>query len=286
VGRVKTSLLLLCTFVLAACGGLRLTDADKSRWAPGAPRRAAIPVLVYDGVTAQRFEREMALMAHAGYETITLDALVRHLRGEPVALPPRPFVLTFDGGQRREFTASEATLREHGFKAVVFVDTGRVSERDPAYLSWRELDAIERGGRWDVQLQSGTGNFKIRWGSGPADVGPFYAYRGEQEVFFSWRERVFEDISIGQRLLTRYVRGYRPRAFSPPFGNYGQAGTNDPRIPRLLLARLHESFPLVFTQDRSALARRGSGTEQPVGRLAVTSERALLDLLSGVQRGD
>jgi peptidoglycan/xylan/chitin deacetylase (PgdA/CDA1 family) len=129
VGRVKT-FLLLCTCVLAACGG-PLTDADKSRWAPGPPRRDAVPVLVYDGVTAQRFEREMALIAHAGYRTITLDALLRHLRGEPVALPPRPFVLTFDGGPRGEFKASDAVLREHGFNAGVFVDTGRVGERDP-----------------------------------------------------------------------------------------------------------------------------------------------------------
>ena len=94
-----------------------------------------------------------------------------------------------------------------------------------------------------------------------------------------WRERVFEDISAGQRLLARFVHGYRPRAFSPPYGNYGQAGTNDPRIPRLLLARLHQSFPLVFTQVRRALARRGVGTDQPVGRLPVTNERALLGLL-------
>jgi hypothetical protein len=36
----------------------------------------------------------------------------------------------------------------------------------------------------------------------------------------------------------------------------------------------------VFTQDRNPLARRGSGTERPVGRLAVTSERALLGLLT------
>jgi poly-beta-1,6-N-acetyl-D-glucosamine N-deacetylase len=276
---VKISLALLCTLALAACGEEVLTDADKAHWAAGAPRREAIPVLVYDHVSPQRFEREMALLAHAGYDTITLDALLRHLQGQSVALPPRPFVLTFDGGSRAEFKAADPTLLERGFNAVTFVDTGRVSEHDPAYLSFHELDAIERGGRWDVQLQSWTGNHLMRWGSRPQDVGPFYAYRGEPEHISSWRERTFGDIAAGERLLAHYVRGYRPLGFSPPYGNYGQAGTNDPEIPRLLLARLHLSFPLVFTQDRRALAVRGAGTEAPVGRLAVKDERALFALL-------
>jgi peptidoglycan/xylan/chitin deacetylase (PgdA/CDA1 family) len=274
---VKTSAALLCTLALAACGEAGLTDADN---APGAPRREAIPVLVYDHVSPQRFEREMALLAHAGYDTITLDALRRHLRGESVALPPRPFVLTFDGGSRDEFKASDPVLKERGFNAVTFVDTGRVSEHDPAYLSFRELDAMQRGGRWDVQLQSWTGNHLMRWGRRPQDVGPFYAYHGEPEHISSWRERTFGDITAGYRLLARYVRGYRPLAFSPPYGNYGQAGTNDPQIPRLLLARLHQDFPLVFVQDRPALAVRGAGTEGPVGRLKVTDERVLLRLLN------
>ena len=278
---MKASVALLCTLAMTGCGEAALSDADKTRWATGAPRREAIPVLVYDKVTPQRFAREMALMAHAGYDTITLEVLLRHLRGEPVTLPPRPFVVTFDGASRAEFTASDNTLRERGFNAVTFADTGRVSDRDRAYLSFRELDTMKRSGRWDVQLQSWTGNHTMRWGPRPQDVGPFYAYRGTTEHISSWRERTFGDIAAGERLLARYVHGYRPLAFSPPYGNYGQAGTNDPEIPRLLLARLHLSFPLIFTQDRRALAVRGAGTEQPVGRLPVTGERALLDLLSG-----
>ena len=47
-----------------------------------------------------------------------------------------------------------------------------------------------------------------------------------------WRERVFSDITYGEEQLAAHVRGYRPLAFAPPYGNYGQAGTNDRRIPR------------------------------------------------------
>jgi hypothetical protein len=130
-----------------------------------------------------------------------------------------------------------------------------------------------------VQLESGTGKHVMRWGPSPRDVGSFYTYRGTDEIIFGWRERVFGDLSWGERMLKYRVHGYKPLAFAPAYGNYGQIGTNDPRIPRLLLPRLLGAFPLVFVHDRSPFAVRGAGTSSPVGRLQVTSERDLQALL-------
>jgi peptidoglycan/xylan/chitin deacetylase (PgdA/CDA1 family) len=283
--------LLAACLALVACGGasdpraplpapkIELSASDRAAWAPGPARRSAIPVLVYGHVEPERFARQMTLLHSAGYRTITLPALIAHLRGEPVALPPRPFLLTFDDGRLDSYTGSDATLRRLGFSAVAFVDAGRVDKGDPAYLRWRELDALQRSGRWDVQLEAGTGKHLMRWGPSPRDVGSFYAYRGADEIVGGWRERVFGDLSWGERQLSYRVRGYRPLAIAPAYGNYGQLGTNDPEIPRLLLARLLGSFPLVFVQDRSPLAVRGAGTAAPVGRLQVTSERDLRTLL-------
>jgi hypothetical protein len=283
--------LLAACVALAACGGtsdpraalpapkIQLTASDRAAWAPGEPRRATIPALVYRRVDPQRFAREMTLLHHAGYRTITLAAFVAHLRGEPVDLPARPFLLTFDDGRLDAYTGSDATLRRLGFKAVVFVDAGRVDKRDPAYLRWGELDGLSRSGRWDVQLESGTGKHLMRWGPSPRDVGSFYAYRGVDEIVGGWRERVFGDLSWGEHQLTYRVHGYHPLAIAPAYGNYGQLGTNDPEIPRLLLARLLGSFPVVFVPDRSPFAARGAGTATPVGRLQVTSERDLRTLL-------
>jgi peptidoglycan/xylan/chitin deacetylase (PgdA/CDA1 family) len=273
-------LLALCS-LLAGCGETHEL----------APRRSAIPVLVYHGitpdasgqdVTPEQFSRQMTRLADEGYQTIGLATLAAFLRGERVPLPPRPFVLTFDDGRRDSYAGADPLLEKHGFKAAMFIDAGRVDARAPGYLSWSELDRLGR--RWDVQLESGTGKLLIRYGSAAHAVGPFYAYRGEQEVLGGWRERVFGDISWAERQLARHVHGYRPFAFSPPYGNYGQAGTNDPEIPRLLLTRLHDSFALVFTQDRDPLARPGQGTAKPVGRLALTREHGERDLLALLAR--
>jgi peptidoglycan/xylan/chitin deacetylase (PgdA/CDA1 family) len=267
-----------------------LSAAERKLWAPLPPDRSAVPVLLYRSVAPRAFARQMVLLDHARYDTITLDQFVRFIRREQVSLPPRPLLLTFDGGRVDPWIGSDAILAEHGFSAVVFVDAGRVAARKRAYLTWKELDALERGGRWDVQLQSGTGNHQIQYGPTPEDVGPFYAYRGSEERIDGWRERVFSDISWGEEQLAVRVSGYRPLAFAPPYGNYGQAGTNDPRIPRLLLARLMESFEVVFTQDRSGFAAP-RGRTGPYGRVEVSpevSEEELHELLanSAEQRVD
>jgi peptidoglycan/xylan/chitin deacetylase (PgdA/CDA1 family) len=267
---------------LAACGGseatsersaepaprVTLSAGEQARWAPGPADRSRVPVLVYPQVAREDFARQMTLLEHAGYRTITLDTLARFVRGEQPRLPPRPVLLTIDGGRLDSWRRSDAILRELGFNAVQFVSVGPIEEGNREYLSWKELDALQRSGRWDVQLQSGTGDPQIQYGPDADDVGPFYAYRGSHEVLGGWRERVFSDISYGEQQLAHHVRGYRPLGFAPPYGNYGQAGTNDRRIPSELLARLLLSFELIFVQDRTGFAR--SGADNPLGRIEVT----------------
>jgi hypothetical protein len=175
-----------------------LTADDRELWAPRPPDRSVVPVLLYHRVAPKAFARQMALLDHAGYETITLEEFVRLIRREQVRLPPRPLLLTFDGGRADSWIGSDAILAELGFNAVVFVDVGRVNaEKQAEYLTWKELDALQRGGRWEVQLQSGTGHHEIQYGPAPEDVGPFYAYRGSEERIDGWRERVFSDITWG-----------------------------------------------------------------------------------------
>ena len=174
-----------------------LTADDRELWAPGPPVRSVVPVLLYHGVAPvsgfskradadlgidpETFARQMVLLDQAGYETITLDEFVQFTRRKGVSLPPRPLLLTFDGARADSWTGSDAILRELDFNAVLFVDVGRVDAKEPEYLTWKELNTLQRSGRWDVQLQSGTGHHRIQYGSAPDDVGPFYAYRGSEE---------------------------------------------------------------------------------------------------------
>jgi hypothetical protein len=212
----------------------------------------------------------VSLLDHAGYDTIPLEDFVRFVNGEHVAVPPRPLLVTFDGGRLATWRENDAILRESGLNAVVFVNVGCVQNGDPECLTWGELERMQASGGWDVQLQAVTAAVRIKYGPEPGDVGAFYAYRGTDEVLAGWRQRAFSDVTNGERRPSENVDGYRPLAFAPPFGNYGQAGTNDPRIPRELLARLEQSFAVVFTQDRSGFARPGA--PNPLGRFEITRD--------------
>ena len=129
---------------------------------------------------------------------------------------------------------------------------------------------MEASDRWELQLHSGEGHQQIQYGPAPEDVGPYYAYKTEDETFDDWGVRVYGDIAEAQKTLSANIPSYQPLAFAPPYGNYGQEGTNDPRIPEALLPWLVDRFGIVFTQDRSIFATPGQ--EQPVGRLQVTRD--------------
>ena len=277
-----------------------LTAEEKEVWAPLPPDRSGVPALLYHGIGPESdfsnaddasygigfddFAKQMTMIKHAGYQTIDLPTFLSFLQGDPVELPPRPLLLTFDDARADSWTGSDGILRELGFNAVMFVDVGRVEDGDPEYLTWEELQTVHASGRWQLQLHSGHGHRQIRYGPGPDDYGPFYAYEEEDEGFDGWQERVRSDIEWGQDTLADHVPSYRPLAFAPPYGSYGQDGTSDPRIPDDLLGWLTQRYDAVFVQDVNALARVGSG--QPLGRIQVTRGVSAGDLHAALLSGD
>lgn len=300
--------------IVAGCGGsddgasgdrepipapqVSLTAADKEVWAPLPPDRTAIPVLVYHGVAGEGdfdnpedagygvdpedFAKQMALLHHAGFRTISLDEFTRFVNGEDVDLPARPVLLTFDDARLDSWTATDSTLRELGFRAVMFVDAGRVADGVDDYLTWDELGTLEASGRWDLQVHSGRGHVYLRYGAAEEETGPAYAYEQPRESFEEWQERVFGDIAWGEEELAENIPSYRPLAFAPPYGAYGQEGTNDERIPEALLDWLTMEFGVVFTQDRDPFAKPGA--ESPLGRFEVTRAITGGDLYAALTR--
>src|SRR4051794_38964123 len=210
----------------------------------------------------------MTMMQHAGYQTIDLQTFIDFVNDKPVELPPRALLLTFDDARADSWTGSDSILDKLDFNAVMFVDVGRVDGRDPEYLTWDELKTVQNSGRWNLQLHSGKGHQQIHYGPGADDYGPFYAYKDQDEHFQGWQDRTRSDIRWGQHTLAEHITAYQPLAFAPPYGNYGQDGTNDPRISDNLLGWLADRYHAIFTQDVDARARPGSGP--PLGRIQIT----------------
>ena len=247
-----------------------------------------VPVVVYHGldepgryaIPREEFARQMAMLDAAGVETITVDEYVSFLRGEPVDLPERPLLLTFDDGKLSSFRGADAVLERYGMTAVMYTIAGETEEGSEYYLSAEELSEMTESGRWEVETHAGEQHHELAYDAA-GHLGPAYAYRAYSadglETLAEYRARVLGDIEDAAARLEDEVAGYAGETFSFPFGAYGQYGTNDPRIPRLLPRALGERFEALFAQPSDATfttpgpahrvldrfeVRRGTGAEE------------------------
>ena len=158
-----------------------LTSAEKEVWAKLPPDRSAIPVLVYHGIgpesdfsnaedaaygiDVEDFATQMTEIRHAGYQTVRLQTFLDFVSGEPVDLPPRPLLLTFDDGRADSWTGADGILRELHFNAVMFVDVGRVVQPRVPHLGRAPDGAGQRPLAVAAPLRRGSHHDPLRPGS-------------------------------------------------------------------------------------------------------------------------
>ena len=222
------------------------------------PTTAGIPVLVYHGISGAHdyysisqvhFARQMEMLHRLGYSAVSVAQYDAFLHGQDANLPTRPILITFDDGRLDSYRGADAVLRRLGFRASIFVISGSI--RVPFYLTWAELRRMAASQTWDVAFHAGKGHVEIPLRGYPPS-GPFYAFErelgGGQESYADWKTRVIGDLTWGIKQLHENVPAADLRVMAVPYGNYGQNGTNDPRIPRTLGAWLHAHFDAVFVQ--------------------------------------
>jgi peptidoglycan/xylan/chitin deacetylase (PgdA/CDA1 family) len=126
-----------------------------------------VPVLMYHSIAVdatRRFRRfvvdpaefaaQMDYLDAEGYRPVTAAELVASRTGR--GMPPRPVVLTFDDAYADFYSTALPVLREHAFRATLYVPTGyvggtagflrSVGEENRAMLSWQALRDIAAEG--------------------------------------------------------------------------------------------------------------------------------------------
>jgi peptidoglycan/xylan/chitin deacetylase (PgdA/CDA1 family) len=88
------------------------------------------------------FQRQMTWLVAHGFRSITHRELFEALFGHRT-LPARPVLITFDDGYRNVLTDAAPILDRLGIRATAFVITGRISNGDSSFLTWRQLRALE-----------------------------------------------------------------------------------------------------------------------------------------------
>jgi peptidoglycan/xylan/chitin deacetylase (PgdA/CDA1 family) len=122
------------------------------------------------------FESHLEWLKRKRYQSVTLQQIYESHRGRE-ALPDKPAVLTFDDGFLDNWTFVYPLLRKYGFTGTIFVSpefvdpsrelrptldevwNGDVKMRDLptlGYLSWREMEEMEKNGVMDIQSHTMT----------------------------------------------------------------------------------------------------------------------------------
>lgn len=126
-----------------------------------------IPVLEYHGISRRplnahnapydvdlrAFAAQLAYLRSQGYRSITPGQYVRWLYDEPVTLPRKPILITFDDGRADSALALPALRRFH-YRAVMFVVTAFAAlgtAGNPAWESWSQL----RHDGWYLEFHAG-----------------------------------------------------------------------------------------------------------------------------------
>jgi peptidoglycan/xylan/chitin deacetylase (PgdA/CDA1 family) len=181
-------------------------------------RKVVLPILMYHRINVIKpstpaesrgltvhpadFARQMRWLKRQGYRTITQRELFEALMCGR-RLGPRPIMITFDDGYRDNFFKASPVLARLGMRATAYVVSGRISGRDPSFLTWPLLRALEKRG---IEIGSHT-----------------VAHHDMTSLSDS---EMLRDLRASRRALERKLR-HRVPWLAYPFGAY------DERVERL-----------------------------------------------------
>lgn len=182
-----------------------------------------------DIITPKGFAAELQAMRRAGLQFVSLSQVAQFLSGR-APLPPNAVAITFDDGLASVYTYAYPALERARVPFACFLVAGRVG-RDPADLSWTEVQAMERSGLATFGSHTMASHGAVPTGpgrSGAALVSHiYYAATGSVESPAAFRKRVLRDLETSRTLISAEIR--RPvHWFAYPFGAY------DPAVEQLL----------------------------------------------------
>jgi peptidoglycan/xylan/chitin deacetylase (PgdA/CDA1 family) len=249
--------------------------------------------LAYEGVSKRTNEVSAALFSEhlealrgRGYVPIKLED-VRQLLYEGKPVPQKAVLLTFDHGRKTSYFAADPILKSMGWKAVMFLWTHPIMNKDSAALLWPYVRIMSRSGTWELGAQSNNGFTMIA--ASPHD------YLGHFMTTAKWlsEENRFETpVEFANRLaqdheeclqIIRKETGMKPIAYAYPYGDFGQFESRAVFARRVNLNLSSKYYPLGFLSGNLAANTRYSDPKR-LNRLRVKPEWAGEDLADFLDR--
>jgi hypothetical protein len=175
----------------------------------------------------------MLMLKAAGFQSIGIEKYDKFIKGEPVELPAKPVLLTFDDARLDAYRGADEILRQTGQRAVMYAISDKADKDDLLFSNWRELASMHNSGRWDIQMHGGLGHTLIPCATqipGVSVSAPFYSCLKQidvsgstrSETMAEWLKRVTDDLNLGEAKLRANVPNYKSYSFAVPYGDFGQ----------------------------------------------------------------
>lgn len=204
-------------------------------------------------VTPQQFANHMAMLAAAGFETLSRDGFIEYMNTG--VAPPRSVLLTFDDGAKTIWTLADPVLGQYGFNSVAFVATDVIGQHQPYYLTWEETRGLAASGRWAIESHTHLGHERIAVNAA-GDTGAHISSRqwliaeSRYETLEEWHRRAVADFETSAATLIDHGLA-APVLLSYPFSE-GPESANDVSVGELLSDEAADRFLATFTNHSDA----------------------------------
>jgi peptidoglycan/xylan/chitin deacetylase (PgdA/CDA1 family) len=148
-------------------------------------------------VSPQAFERQMLFLKEHHYNVAPLETLASLIRDKK-KIPPKTIAITFDDGNRDNYTNAFPILKKYGLPATMFIIVNEVGRPQGDRLSWDE-----------IKLMQGSGI--ITFGSHTLGPEPLINIKSEEDL----KKQIFDSKKILEEKL-----GRKMNAFSYPEGRF------------------------------------------------------------------
>lgn len=137
------------------------TLTPEPQWVIQGPGEVIVPILLYHhiGITQSAspyyippsdFEQQIYLLREWGYQTISVELLVRAIK-QGAELPPKPIILTFDDGGEGTFTNALPIMQKYGFTGTAYIVYNYVGIG--GYMNAEQIRSLYASG-WEIGSHS------------------------------------------------------------------------------------------------------------------------------------
>ena len=109
-------------------------------------------------ISTKQLDEQLKALNELGYVTISQQDMLNYFRNE-TPLPDKALFLMFEDGRRDTALFTDKLLEKYNYRASIFSYADKFAEKDPKFLSGKDLSKLEKPGYWEI----GTNGYRLSY---------------------------------------------------------------------------------------------------------------------------